>query len=227
MLKKIMFGIGVIATLFAITIAFLLLSTLKKTPTVPFEQKVQTKKDTSTNLVTNILPQPAEQLISGKAQQFSVFIDPSVDVARVHAVLSTSQPSDPSKEILVATTVFFKSSEVDIATTDPIAPFLIYTLTLTYNGTKILQQSYVSSQLPPTVVPTNNPTLSTFLPYETKNYLLEFNRDQNIYIMHFKYDSVSDTNLATQLENAKTNASAFIKSKGVDPASIVIKYISK
>ncbi len=71
---------------------------------------------------------------------------------------------------------------------------------------------------------TNNKALSSYLPFETKNYILSYLADKNLYVFNFKFDLNSPESASLQFEKAKQDATAFIKSKGIDPASLTIEW---
>jgi len=88
------------------------------------------------------------------------------------------------------------------------------------------QAHYISSNPEPTAIPSNNNSLKNFLPYNATNFILEYNSALNLYVFHFIYNPSSADSIDVQLNNAKQDAINFIKSKGIDPNSIVIQYKS-
>lgn len=105
-------------------------------------------------------------------------------------------------------------------------PSTLYTLTITNISTnkQLFEAQYLTNAPTPSPVPSNNPALANYLPYDTTNYTLTFSSAQNIYIFDFKYDPVSSTPLTAQYDQAKSDAIDFIKSKGVDPNSVVVDW---
>jgi hypothetical protein len=204
----------------------LFVSTLKKTPPTP-EKKQTLRRDITTIFVREVSPPPTQTLVAGQLQKFTVTLDASVDVGKLRINIVSSPPSDISSQSPVPFTKGFSGRKLEISTTQTTLPVTTYTITLAYNDKVILQQSYLSSPEAPTPVANNNVSLSQFLPYETLNYLLEYNKGRNIYIVHVRYDPNSKKDLTTQFNDAKSNANNFIESRGVDLKSIVIEYIFK
>jgi hypothetical protein len=226
-IKKIMYVVGVLASLVVLAVLFLFISSLKKpsqTPT-PVTQKVP--KDTTTQLIKAVLPDSSQSLTPSQNQTFTITLDPSLDPNAIQPKLTVSPPSNAAKKTDVPLTATHENNRLVLATTQPILPTSTYTLTLTLRGQIILQQSFLSAAPSPTPLPANNTMLSRFLPHETHIYLLEFDRDQNIYLMHFKYDAGSPESFTDQFEKAKRSTNEFISSKGIDPATVIIKYLYK
>ena len=225
--KKILFALGVLVSLVVLSILFLLVSTLKKSPPESQVTRVTPPKDSTTVLIESVEPVVAIQLTPGSAQKFSIVLDPSVDIEGVRVSVTSAPVSNLLQKSSFPITTSVNNNILTATTNYPITPVTAYTLTLIYQGKAILQQSYLSAPADPTPVPTNNSALSAFLPYSTLNYLLEYNKSQNVYIVHFKYDLSSKKDLSTQLSEAKKNAFNFIQSKGVDPSTITIIYSNK
>jgi len=226
-LKKIFFAFGVFLMLIVLSVIFLFISTLKKpTQQIP-EKKPVTQVDISTPLVNSVLPPVTKLLETGKIQTFTSTLDPTIEVSDVKVTLSSSPPSNASAKSVVPTTTSLEGKVLVTTTSVPIEPSTTYTLMLLYKGKIILSQAYLSAHPIETPIPTNNPTLSTYLPYETLNYLLVYNAEKNAYVMHFKYDPNSSKDLNTQFEEAKTNTNNFIVGKGIDVTTITIDYLFK
>lgn len=224
--KRLLYISGVVVALIALTVLFLLVSSIKKPPQeIPTSSK-KVPNDKTTTLVKNITPPSILLLPSGKAQTFLITLDPSLDPAAIKPVLTASSPSNASVSTPVAFTPSYGKNTLSITTNAVLEQSTIYVLTLSLRGTDIFRVSYLSSNPTPTK-PINNPTLSTYLPYETLSYRLEFDKELNTYIMHFKYDPNSKDELSLQFNTAKQNANEYIKSKGVDPSTIVIRYLYK
>lgn len=224
--RKILFALGVIVSLVALTVLFLFVSTLKKTPPPQTDTK-KAPRDTTSSLVKKVLPESTMLLNPGRAQAFTITLDPSLDPQTITFKLTSSPPSDASKTKDVGLSPSYKNATITLVTTSQIEPSTTYILTLFLRGGTIFRQAYLSSPFAPTPVQSNNASLSSFLPYETLNYRLEFNKEQNIYVMHFKYDANSKEDLSTQFNNSKTNADEFIESKGIDTTTVTIKYLYK
>lgn len=222
-----MFVIGIFASLVVLSVLFLLLSSLKKPANPIITNSRRVPADTKTNLVKRILPDPILLLPSGQSQIFTIFLDPSLDTDLVTPKLTASPPSNAAEKTEVLTTIVRQGNKIQITTIQPIQPASTYTLILTLREQVVLQQSFLSAALSPTPLPINNLNLSQYLPHETLMYLLEYNRDQNIYLVHFKYDSSSPDSFTDQFEKAKKSANEFIASKKIDISSVTIKYLYK
>jgi hypothetical protein len=224
--KRIFFGIGVLVFLVFLTILFLFISTLKKPGTI-IEKKPTLRRDVVTSLVLGISPPPTQTLLAGSMQKITVSLNPELKFEKLRVNVVSSKPSDISSQTPVQFTNEFKGGSLYVTLVGPIVPVTTYTITVFYDNKLILQQSYLSGPEAPTAVPTNNPSLQTLLPHETLNYIIEYNAQKNIYIMHFKYDPDSKADLATQFNTAKTNANSFITGHNIDPKSVVIEYLYK
>ncbi len=226
LIKKGLFAVGVFAALVFLTFLFLFLSSLKKTPTTP-EKKPSLRGDVTTSFIKSFSPPSNILLTAGKVQKFTIFLASPIDPNLLQIKAASSSPSDISNNISVPIKKNTNNNSIEFTTTQPLSPVTTYSITITYKGQLLLQQSYLTSSYTPTPIPTNNPTLSSFLPYETLNYSLEFNKEQNIYIMHFKYNPNSNTDMTTQFNEAKTQTNKFIQGKGIDPLTVIIKYSYK
>lgn len=94
----------------------------------------------------------------------------------------------------------------------------------TLNNSVIFKISYLSDNPQSTPVPVNNKALIPFLPWETASYKLSYYAPGNIYVFNFKYNPNSPDSPETQYEKAKADAIDFIKSKGVDPSTLVVAW---
>lgn len=105
-------------------------------------------------------------------------------------------------------------------------PLSIYTVTVedTSSNTQLFLASFTTDQPAPTPISSNNPNLAKYLPYETTNYKFSYDQSQNLYIFNFKYDSVSSVPSLDQYNQAKSDALNFIKSKGINPTSVVVDW---
>lgn len=92
------------------------------------------------------------------------------------------------------------------------------------NNATFYQAKYVVDQPTPTPAPQNNRALIPYLPYETSSFRLSYSELRNIYIFNFKYDQNSPDDISTQYNTAKQAALDFIRSKGIDPNSLIIDW---
>ena len=101
-----------------------------------------------------------------------------------------------------------------------------YTLTILNSDKSIVLASaiYHSGNSLPTRVVSNNPSLAVFLPHDESSFSLIFLPEKNLYVFHFKYNRAIPGSLNDQYEKAKQNALIFIKSKGIDPASVIVDF---
>ncbi len=226
-IKRLLYVLGIIAALIALTLLFLLVSSIKKQPQTPPVTGKKVPADKTTSLVKNITPPSTVLLPSGTTQTFLITLDPSLDPSSIKPAITASSPSNASAATPVAFTTSLGKNTISLTTTVPIEQSTTYLVSLSLRGTDIFRVSYLSSNPTPTIPPKNNPTLSAYLPYETLSYRLEFDKELNTYIMHFKYDIHSKDALSVQFNTAKQNVNEYIKSKGIDPSTIVIRYLYK
>lgn len=226
-LKKLIHIAGVFVSLVLLTALFLLVSSLKKSPPQqqPSTQKVP--RDTTTQLVKEVTPDPFQALVPMQNQTFIITLDPALDPNKTQAKLTLSPPSNAAEKTEVPLIISRQANKLMLTTTNPIQPVSTYTLTLLLRGQVILRESFLSSSISPTPLPTNNNTLSQYLPHETRIYLLEYDRDQNVYLMHFKYDASSPDSFTDQFEKAKKSANEYIEGKNIDTSTVTVKYLYK
>jgi hypothetical protein len=175
--------------------------------------------------IQSITPPKGTILKPNQPLEFDVTFDKPIDISWVGIKLS----SGPISATQLNSTQFKNKVSGDnktlIITSGPTTPSSQYLLEITNltKNIKLLSINYPSDTFS-TPAPSNNPALSTFLPYETANYKLSFNPDRNVYIFNFKYDTNSSVSIDDQYNQAKTDATAFIQSKGIDINSIVIEW---
>lgn len=178
--------------------------------------------------IVKITPEKTSILKPGEKQTFSIeFEKPiSLDLFRVDATQKRVTTDEPPKAISFQRELTSISKSLSIILRESILPLSEYTISLTNKKTNetIFEISYLSGELEPTPVQTNNLNLIPFLPYETANYRLIYNKEKNTYIFNFKYNPDSLENLEIQYQNAKQDAIKFIESKGIDVSTIVIKW---
>lgn len=226
-IKKLIYIVGVFVSLVILVVLFLFVSSLKKSPPPPQPAAQKVPKDTTTQLIKTVLPDSSQTLVPSQSQTFTITLDPSLDPSTIQAKLTASPPSNAAEKTDVPIAVTRESNRLILTTTNPILPVSTYTLTLLLRGQIILQQSFLSASISPTPLPTNNTVLSQYLPHETLIYLLEYDKDQNVYLMHFKYDAASPDSFTDQFEKAERSANEYIAGKGIDTTTVSIKYLYK
>ncbi len=227
LLKKLMYAAGVFVSLIVLTVLFLFVSSLKKSPPKPQPSVQKVPRDTTTKLIKEVAPDPFQALTPSQNQTFTVTLDPALDSSKIQTKLTLSPPSNAAEKIEIPLVVNRQENKLILTTTTPIEPVSTYTLTLLLRGQVILQQSFLSAAASPTPLPVNNTALSQHLPHETHIYLLEYDRDENIYLMHFKYDAASPDSFTDQFEKAKKSTNEYIAGKNIDTSTVTIKYLYK
>lgn len=225
--RKLLYLGGVFISLIVLTVLFLFISSLKKAPTPPPSVQKRVPKNITTSLVKKVLPDSTQALANSQNQTFTITLDSALDPSLIKVQLVASPPSNATEKTAIPLSVSYDKNIITATTTKPIEPFTTYTLTLSLREQNILQRSYLSEALSPSPLPTNNAILSSYLPHETFIYLLEFDKDQNIYLMHFKYDATSPLSFTEQFEKAKKSVNEYIASKNIDPNTVIIKYLYK
>lgn len=180
--------------------------------------------------IDKIIPDEPQTLTAGIPHTFLIYFNKDIPLGRYEFDLSYADiTQDSPQRIPVQKTIsLFAPNVVSIKTLSPINEKSEYYLTVidTQSNTTISSSSYLSGNIEPTPLPSNNQTLKQFLPHETDTYLLEYSGTKNLYIFHFKYDPTNDDDIDTQLQDAKNEAIQYIQSKNVDINSIVIEYRS-
>ncbi len=69
--------------------------------------------------------------------------------------------------------------------------------------------------------------LNNFLPYEAKNFRIEYDLTYKTYLIHFLYNPAQNTSADEQFQKAKDDSIAWIKSKGFDPETLPIEWLYK
>jgi hypothetical protein len=199
----------------------------QKTNPIPTTTPIVTVSQLS---VTHVIPDEPQPLASGIPHTFLIYFSQNISVNEFTINLDyTNITQDNPQTITVPLSLsLFSPKVIEVKATIPIVPQSEYYLTIAdkQTGQTLSQTNYLSGDLQPTSVPSNNETLKKYLPYETNSYMLEYLSNQNLYIFHFKYDPSSSLPLDQQYENAKAQAVQFIESKGVDINSIIIDFRS-
>lgn len=176
--------------------------------------------------VKELAPADGNTLKAGQPQTFKVYFNnfvllSQISVNLLYADLTQDNPATPIGIDLKA----LGNNAIQITTHDLIKERSEYQLVIKdQTGNVVFSADYLSNEIPPTPVPSNNPTLKDYLPYETPNYALEYLPSQNLYVFHFKYDSNLETTPDRQFENAKADAIRFIQNKGIDQATVTIEW---
>lgn len=97
-------------------------------------------------------------------------------------------------------------------------------LSIADEKTIIFSTTYASERIRITPAPSNNPELKQYLPYETETYILSFSTRRSSYIFNLKLIENSPNSLEEQYQSAKSQAEAFIQSKGIDIDSLSIEW---
>lgn len=169
-----------------------------------------------------ITPDVAMPLQPGTKQTFTIITPNTMQNAEISIMRK-----DITKDLPLETTAFTeitKGNKHIISLLNPVLPYSSYTVSLQNKAKIVFSANYLSDTPKPTPIKNNNNALVPFLPHETNSYTLRFNKEQNVYIFNFKYDTASSETLDQQYENAKTAAIEFIKSKGIDPTTIVVDW---
>ncbi len=106
-----------------------------------------------------------------------------------------------------------------------VTPYTHYTLDISdTKGNLVYRATYSSEEITASPEPNNNLELKNYLPLDASNYKLSFDNQRKIYIFNFKQNLNDPKDLNVQFEDAKKDADDFIKSKGIDPATVSIEY---
>jgi hypothetical protein len=225
--KTLIFPIAMGVILVIIVFSILLVSLMQKTTNIQLGP-APTPTPVAAS-IERIVPDEPETLTAGVPHTFLVYFNRSVSIQNLTINLTSADiTADNPEKIPVAISISQPSSSIVlIKTKEEIEETSEYDLTVTdENGTVLASTSYLSGNLQPTKVPTNDQTLKQFLPYSTNSYTLEYLASQNLYVFHFIYDPTNSEDLQQQFQDAKAQAIQFIQSKGVDINSIVIDFRS-
>lgn len=178
-------------------------------------------------VVKKIDPSESKDLPTGKPYAVTITFENPVSVNQVVFSFIYFDLTHDSEEITLKTTANQAGPQtITLKTIDPIKPLGKYTLTMLSSdkSTVLASAIYHSGNTLPTRIPSNSPSLAAFLPHEESSFSLIFLPEKNLYVFHFKYDKATAGTLNDQYEKAKQNALIFIKSKGIDPASVIIDF---
>jgi len=180
--------------------------------------------------IEKIVPDEPQTLTAGIPHTFLVYFSKNISLAKYEFDISSADitQTDPQKMPVQKTISLFAPNVVSVKTLTPIQERSEYYLTVVdpQTNTTLSSSSYLSGDIEPTPIPSNNQTLKQYLPHETETYLLEYSGSKNLYIFHFKYDPTNQEDITQQYNDAKTQAIQYIEGTGVDINSIVIQYRS-
>jgi hypothetical protein len=218
-----------IGALLLIAIVLVTIGFIQFMATQSESERIQNSSLLENNQQVAITITPVAQTIlpAGEKQTFTLTFTPPQNKTLFHASLTVKtvsnnqDPRDIPLQLLSST-----DSSLVVASSSTITPDSIYEFTLINKKTNeiLFKASYTSSPLAPTPIAKNNSELATYLPYQTPTYSLEYNKEENLYIFHFIYNPNSSLDAQTQFLNAQSQAQAFIRSKSIDPESVVIEW---
>lgn len=226
--NKITFIILGLLALFLIILLFF----IPKKPTVPQVVEITPTPTyilrTNGVTITKITPEKTSTLKPGERQTLSIEFEKPIsqDLFKIDMTQKRVTADEPPKPIPFQRELISKGRLLRIILSEPIIPLSEYSILLINRKTSeaIFETSYLSGELEPTPIKTNNLNLIPFLPYETANYRLIYNQEKNTYIFNFKYNPDSLENLESQYQKAKQDAIKFIESKGINTSTIVIEW---
>lgn len=177
--------------------------------------------------ITQISPNPSEELIAGKKLNITITLDREITLDQISISLTREILGDDKDFLPVgySSTLSDDKKSINVLMDDPITGTSDYSLTVKDSSQRVLISSLYKSQkieLTPTPAVTNNLLLKQYLPHETSNYGLVYDSTLNLYIFHFKYSIDSTDSSDIQFTKAKSDATTFIQSKGINISSINI-----
>lgn len=228
------FVIGII--LLSIILALIFLSFTTKIPEKPttnttsFSEKPITPTTSPAPIIFESLsPKEGQLLNAGEIATFTLLFKEPISPDRVAVAFSYfDDVKNLSFPISVKKITNVSSKKIVLETTEALKQTTQYSLQIVDSTTEslIFSAVYVSSEILPTPIQTNNSKLIPYLPYETSNFKLEYFPERNIYIFHFIDDESLPTDLSEQFAKAKADAIKFIESKGIDLKTIMIEWRS-
>lgn len=183
----------------------------------------------STNLsITKTEPTNNSFLPLNKPFSLKIFLSKPINLADLKISLTRLDVTKdtPPLDIDFESSLSSDKSTLTIQSSDPVNPYVNYQLTILDSKTEqVLLKNSFSSDFPDiSPAPKNNLSLIQYLPHETPNYILSYNKDKNSYIFNFKFDLNNPESGSDQFEKAKSEAIKFIESKSIDIQSLVIEY---
>lgn len=179
----------------------------------------------SGSIATSIVPKSTVALIPNSNQKFVVTFRETININNLSVSLNSIDiVSDQATLEKITSNLSSDKKTLSILTDSVIKPYRQYLLKINYNNQQILNEVYLSDKPQATIAPSNNKSLSSYLPYETNTFKLSYQTDKNLYIFNFKFDDKSKDNIDVQYDKAKQEAIKFIQDKGIDINSIVIEW---
>lgn len=178
--------------------------------------------------VASVDPTSLEVLLPGVPVEFSAVFAGEIEEQNIEARLLRTEITGARKsfEVPVAVVLGEDKKTLSVTSEEDVMTYSIYTLSLIDVATQktILSQDYNSAlhDLRPAV--DNNLDLVPFLPHETESYKLSYLPELNTYIFNFKANPALPTSYIEQYNQAKSDAESYIRSVGVDPATIAIEW---
>lgn len=176
----------------------------------------------------NVQPAKNAPLEIGKAAQFAFSFNQPIELNQFNIkVTKINITQDNSSTIADFVKQFSNDKKTLILSLkEPVGAYTSYTITLSSaeTGTTLYTASYFSQTPKASPATSNNLQLKQFLPYETNNFVLSYVVDTNTYVFNFKFDINNPATSSTQFDQAKQQALDFIKSKDIDPNSVVIDW---
>lgn len=224
--KRVFLASGIIVLMLLVTVVGLL-TNRRSQPTREITD-LPTMINPNEVYVSSISPSESTPLSVGNPQLFTLVLSEKLALEQVNIQMTRIDitKDNTSETIPIALDKESSGDRLMIKTQDSIKPFSRYDLLVSdkHTGSVIYRASFNTIEPYPSPNANNDPTLRNTLPYQTKNYRLEYLDSRNIYVFHFIFDSSSNLNADTQFENAKNDALKYIDSRGVNIDSIVIEW---
>lgn len=141
-------------------------------------------------------------------------------------VLYTDAASNKPDVNIETNSAHVGDNSINVVFLEKAVPLGIYTLNVLRKSDNqvVFTGTYLTGDATPSPVISNNQNLIPFLPHNAPNYTLEYFKNKNIYVFHFIYDVNSALSIDEQFNKAKNDALLFIKSKNVNPDSLVVDW---
>jgi hypothetical protein len=215
-------GVFVLA-LFAFMLTSFLLS---RTPNQPSENPPGNISNEV--VISSFSPETTKILTPGNRQTFTVSFSEPINRAALQVRLLKSGVVSTQRPQTVPVTLDYADEiqKISIRTNEIIEPYSRYALILTrQSDNKLLYQAiYYSAKEELSKKQLPDQSLRSFLPYETQTYKLSYNDRLDSYVFNLKLNPGSADNYNLQFEKAQQQAETFIKSKGLDPATLDIEW---
>lgn len=172
----------------------------------------------------NISPSTAHVLKPGTKESFIISLPSSLSLEDLSITLTIKDLRTDSSSVSVPITISNqKKGELKIIMKNNVVAFGEYKITLkNKNSVELIEATYLSDTVEHEEK--NTQELSQYLPHETSSYRLIYIQKRNVYIFNFKINDTSKISPQQQFENAKDDATKYIKSKGIDTNTITIEW---